>query len=495
MRIALVNPANQSVAYYDSGHSCVHLGLGYIASALENNGYKVDIFECVLHNIDSKKLIDILIKGDYDAIGFTTYYFNIMQVYRIALKVKKVKNVFVFVGGIFSSMNYNDILQKNYIDCCVLGEGEETVVELMHCVNERGDIHTVDGVAFCEENQIVITNKRNGIENLDKICFPKRVYFFKNVMTSMIASRGCNGNCSFCGITDYYSKYTTRRVRVRTPKNVVDEMEFLKVHNGVEYIYFQDENLFCTNLTYKNWIMDFCDEIKKRQLKIKFYAYARADDLIKYKKEVQDLKEAGLDCLFIGIESFVERQLNLYEKRILPEVNRQAILLSKDLHLNLNIGFILFDPYVTMEEIKTNIQNLIDIKFYENCYFSQTPISCLEPLYPMPNTKFYNTLKEMDMYDDSVFHKYNFADETVQFLYCLIEEWRKVIYNKYIDIDSNFKQIDYFDNERYIKCIAKLRELLKVDIEFLRDIANIDFRQDNQYKDLYSSYCVKVNNV
>lgn len=490
MLIALINPPYKADTYYDSGYCCLHLGLAYIASALEHNGHKVDIYECGLNDISTKEIIKILTDKNYDAIGFTTYYFNIMQVYRIAQKVKKSKQVFTFVGGIFSSMNFQEILERGFIDCCALGEGEETVVDLMECIGNNGDLSAVDGIAYRVDDKTFLTKKRQCIADLDKLSFPKRTYFFKGNITSMIASRGCNGNCSFCGIINYYKQYTTRSIRIRSPRNVVDEMEFLAANYKVNYVYFQDENLFATTLKNQNWIIDFCSEIKKRQLDIKFYAYARADDILNHKHEVALLKDAGLDCVFVGIESFVERQLKLYDKRTLPKTNIELLEFVKEMQLNINVGFILFDPYLTIDEFKCNVENLMLSKFYENCYFSQSPISCLGPLYPMPYTKFYDELIELNMYDDSIFHKYKFIDENIQMLYENLDKWKKMVSLKYTEIDSEYKLVKPRDDNGFKDCLDRLRSLLKMDIEFLNEFAAIDLNSEDKREEIFSKYRV-----
>ena len=76
MKIALVNPPNQNISYYDSLHAFTHLGLGYVATSLEDNGYEIDYYETYLQEISQSEIIEKLIKNEYFAIGFTTYYYN-----------------------------------------------------------------------------------------------------------------------------------------------------------------------------------------------------------------------------------------------------------------------------------------------------------------------------------------------------------------------------------------------------------------------------------
>ncbi len=494
MKIALVNPPNLKLQYEDSGYKCVHLGIGYIAAELEKNGFEVDIYECNLYDICFDKLINNLLENDYFMVGITTYYFNIMQTYRILRKVKSNnKNIITFVGGIYASMNYADILKNSFVDFCSIGEGEKNVVELAKCIANGLDIKNVDGIAFKNCGEIEIHKNKTFIDNLDELYFPKRVYYYKNSISSIIASRGCNGNCSFCGIINYYSKFTTRNIRIRTPKNVVDEIEILVRNNNVKYIYFQDENIFVTLLKDEFWIQDFCNEISRRNLHFKFYAYARADNIIENKKELDLLKQAGLDCMFVGIESFTERQLRLYEKRISINTNFEVLQIIRNLDIKINIGFILFDPYLTLEEYKQNIMFLNKSRFYEFAFFSQSPISCLDPMYPMPNTKFYNLISNEKIFDQTVFFKYHFYNTEVESLFYKLTPWKNIVRNKYVEIDKEYEKIPFDDKDKEKDCLDKLRTLLKIDIMYLNSIVEDNkVVSENKCKHLFDYYSKKI---
>ena len=495
MKIALVNPPNRNDVYYDCSYEFIHLGLGYIASALEKKGHDVDIYECGINHIKSEQMGMYLYDLGYEAIGFTTYYYNIMQVYRISMHIKKRKNCFIFVGGIFASMNYKYIMENPYIDCCVLGEGEEVVVELMNRLQEEEEIESLAGIVLKKDGKLLVTKKRDCIHNLDSLEIPKRVFLFKGKIASMIASRGCNGNCSFCGIIDYYKTYATRNIRIRSPQNVINEIEYLVDNFGAQYIYFQDENLLSILYKDPDWIDKFHDEIIERGLKFNFYMYARADDIIKSKEKIKLLIEVGLDCIFIGIESFVERQLQLYEKRIKSEVNIKTLDFVRSEKLKLNMGFILFDPYITIEELKNNIIRLLNVEFYNLCYWGQTPISLLSPLYPMPGTRFEKKLIDSGLYDGSIFHKYRFINDDVQYIYDKLDQWRNVVKKKYIELDLHYKAVIFGDRKEDKICTSKLRTLLRIDIEFLNELINSHFRDENEWMYINKKYEKRIGDI
>lgn len=418
-----------------------------------------------------------------------------MQVYRISMHLKRRKPCFIFVGGIFASMNYKKIMESPYIDCCVIGEGEESVAAMVDKLQKKEGLEGVEGIVIRKGANLFVAQKRECIQELDTLEFPKRVYFFKKRISSMIASRGCNGDCSFCGITNYYKNYTTRNIRIRSPKNVVDEMIYLNRFYGVQYIYFQDENILSTLYKDRDWVVKFHDEVIRQGAKVRFYAYARADDILIHKEDIVLLKEAGLDCIFVGIESFVERQLKLYEKRTKPEINVETLRFIKQMGLKINMGFILFDPYLTVEEFRQNMKYLLKTRFYELCFFGQSPVSLLDPLYPMPNTRFCQTLVDAGIYDDSIFHKYKFVCEDIQYIFERLQRWRKVVGEKYSEIDLHYKKIDYYDVEQTEKCMGRLQELLRVDVEFLNEMINNSYRDEKIWDLIESNYNREIRDI
>jgi len=468
MKIALINPPNKKEQYYDSSHSFSHLGLGYVAASLESSGYEVDYYETYLQGISQKEIIEILIKNEYCAIGFTAYYYNIFEIIRMASKIKKYFNPFIFVGGIYASTNCNDILINSCIDCCVLGEGEVTVINLMESLRKKNDWRDIMGIAYSAPNGI-IASKRGCVDILDNLPFPQRPYILKNKIVSMIASRGCNGNCSFCGIRSYYSEFTTTNIRIRSTKNVVEEIKHLVKNQNIDYIYFQDENFFSIFNIDVTWAHRFCELILRENLEFKFYLYARADDIVNHESILKELKKSGLQCVFVGIESFIDRQLKLFNKRTTREINLQALQILKENSFNFIIGFIPLDPFITMEELFENISTLLSSKFYENSFFGQTPISCLSPLFPMPMTNIYKLLNEKKLYKPEILHKYIFQDTKIQSFYEELESWRNGIRKEYEIIDNRYKNTDYISIENQ-KLLEELRNLLKKDIEFLYDL-------------------------
>src|SRR5690606_29826370 len=132
------------------------------------------------------------------------------------------------------------------IDVVVRGEGEQTMLELAELVSTSNlkNLQQVNGITFRKNGNIVRTKDRAFIQNLDELPHPAYKHFplnkyrlFGKLILPIITSRGCSFNCSFC----LAPRMTGKRFRPRSPKNVVDELEWLKNEHKPDAFTFHDE--------------------------------------------------------------------------------------------------------------------------------------------------------------------------------------------------------------------------------------------------------------
>ena len=148
--------------------------------------------------------------------------------------------------------------------------------------------------------------------------------------------------------------------RVRSPKNVVDEIKYLQQTYGINCFYFVDE-LFIDKTNLK-WIYDFCEEMKKQNIKILFHAEARVDSISE--PVIKALKEVGLDNLFIGFESANLAILKKYRKGHTPEQAEEALKILRKLDVTAEYGYIMIDPELTYEQLTENVEWILKIGGY-----------------------------------------------------------------------------------------------------------------------------------
>ncbi|MGB7606342.1 MAG: radical SAM protein [Lutisporaceae bacterium] len=468
MRICLINPTMTISTFLNNEQAFVHLGIGYMAAVLEENGFKVDIIECALQGVAGAELLRKITDQKYDAVGFSIYYFNYLNTSRLIGKIKASNpSIFLFAGGYFPTLNYTYLLNAvRGIDCCVLGEGEYTSLELMNAISQSKDWRHVSGIAYKQGNTVMKTDIRPLVPNLDILPFPKRVYLYKDNVASIIASRGCYQNCSFCGLRSFLDGFLGDNVRMRSVENVIDEMEYLVKECNVERIYFQDNNL----LTNRLWLDKFYNSLKERDVKVKFHIYARTNNIYDNKDILMELKSIGLDCIFVEFGSFVQRQIDFYNKNTTSSNVLKGFQVLAELGINYIMGLVLLDPFVTISEILSNIETMKSIEYYKHAFYHQTPVSCLMPLYPIHDTPFYKYMEKEGLIEDDKTTKYSFIDADVIIFSDTMVQWKQKVIATINKLDFHFTNEAQWDSELINRLIIKREQLLKTDLEFLESL-------------------------
>lgn len=473
MKICLINPPLISKKFdgcewSKNSFTIQHLGLGYIAGMLEANGYPVDIIECPGKDIDINGLFEVLIRENYDVIGITTYFYNFINVLRITNKLRmKNSKSFIFLGGYLPTLCHEVVLKKaKGIDCCVMGEGELTCLDLVENLEKGLNWKNTLGIAYKENDTIIQTPMRPQIHDLDSLPFPKRVIINQRFIP-LATSRGCYGKCNFCGVREFYEVCNIKTMRFRSPENVIEEIEMLikKFDPGV--FLFSDETFFCGSLARREWLNQFYTLLKNRNLNIKFQALGRANDIISNRETILKLTSVGLDNLFIGVESFVQRQLDFYEKKTTVQKNVEAIKIAVESKVKLSLGLMLLDPFTTIHELLQNIDLIIKTECYKYVDENQELLSIDGPVIAIPGTKLYSYLENRGLLIDNEI-RYEFQDPDVYIYYQIINIWREFVQ----PISEKFyyiKMAEVHQKEVLYKTLKDLKaQIVRLDIDFLK---------------------------
>ena len=452
-----------------------HIGVAYIASVLLKNGYDVEVKDCPAEEIGVKELLVYLEKNEFNIIGISTYYFNINSVIRIVKKVKE-KDTFVFAGGMLPTLSANNVLKTLHnINCCVIGEGEITVLELVDAIESNHEWRNIDGLAYINDNkEFIATKKRKLIGDLDDLPFPFRVASKRELYTPILASRGCYGNCNFCSIESYYRMCAGRKVRIRDPRKVVDEIEQL-VKAGHSFIKFNDENFNVSSKNGKEWFETFYTEIKKRKVNAKYIMDMRVNEIIYGREEIEKFMEIGLDFIFIGVESFLQKHLDFFNKKVKVEDNLLAMKILDEIGANYRIGLLLFNPITTIDDIRQTL-NIIEKVYYLREENMMKPISLFQPVIAVAGTPIYDFVIEKRIYKNNG-RGYEFIDKRVEDYYDVVRKWAK-------NVDEVYEN-RFLANEHLIIKKA-FQELYKIDLSFLKELIMVMFSERNSEETVFN---------
>ena len=315
MRILLVVYDNDSyISYFP-------VGTAYIASVLRKEGYEVEIYNQDVHHYPEEHLTDYLNNNKFDIIGLGVIagYYQYRKLLKIskALNASKNKPEYYILGGHGPSPEPEYFLKKTEADIAVIGEGEETIVDLLNAISNKKPFNRIKGIAYRNGNQVILNDSRPLIHDIDTIpwpaydMFPIECYRLlrdphstnKDFFMPVISSRGCTFKCNFCYRMD-------KGYRARSPEAIIEELKYLHKDYNINYIEFADELLMSSSVR----VVELCEAIMKSKLKFKWFCSGRLNyatlDILSL------MKDAG--CVFInyGIESLDDAALKNMNKAL-----------------------------------------------------------------------------------------------------------------------------------------------------------------------------------
>lgn len=446
-----------------------NLGIEYLKSSLLKHNYEVEIIDGWLCELDVDDVFKKIIteKDKTLFVGISSYMSNTKPTIELINMLKKVdSNIKIACGG-FGPTFYPKEYLLNGSDYVMLGEGEESIVELANCIKKGILPIDVKNVGYKYNNDIIINNMRNLQEDLDKIPFPSRdfidVTLNKKSTVNMLSSRGCSGNCEFCSVIAFFRLANGKVWRTRSIKNIVDEIEEL-YKNGITYIKMVDDS-FVDGTRDEKWCKDFADEIERRNIKVRLRGQIRADkitDSILY-----DLKRAGFFSFACGIENGSETALLRMNKASSLRDNKRALELFKKYGYLVQMGYILFDKETTYKELIENYNFL-------STYDYTVTKGIFSEMFSAEGTKLNTKLRDNKQIIESNFidnnNKYNIDNIVVKDIYDALKLWHKshsYIYDMTIDPLTAPKAIDIEYLKSFYKCAINLK---KKDLEVFKQV-------------------------
>ena len=402
MKILLVQPNTCTIR----GLSQPPLALMYIGGYAEKHGHTVKIVD---RNIEtnSRKIIDAF---KPDVVGITSLTGKmILDGIKVSKYVRrKFPEAKIVWGGIHTSLLPENTLDNEFIDFVVIGEGEESFIELLDTIEDKKDLKHILGIGYKEGEKIIINNTRPLIKNLDTLplvswnLIDAKKYLKHE--TLFITSRGCPHRCAFC----YNEKFYFRRWRSMSAERVQAEIEHAQLYHPIRRFRFDDDN-FTVNKKRFYKILEFLPK------NVALYFETRVDYIDEdFCKQVSEFKDA---FLFIGVESGDEEMLRKMQKDITVSQIHRAFRLLHKYNIKTSGSFIIGTPGETRFQINKTLELIDKIK-------PTRPSCCI--YVPFPGAKFtdelfkkgklrkFQTLMDWGKFTDSEFSKYDQFSEASQ---------------------------------------------------------------------------------
>lgn len=364
MRITLVRGSLCGKDAYGTyfGVSMPPLGLASLAGALRSLGNNVSLVDASSRGRCVDDVAEAVLASGAQIVGVTMnaapyYDFGV----QLARKVKHETEDVVFVaGGHHATFLYSEVL-RNRFDYSVIGEGEQTFVELVETLEHEGDTHGVKGLAFLENGSAFKTGARSPQQNLDLLPMPAFDLFDKEYYAAPIfgedarlvtleTSRGCPYNCEFCSVTAMWG----RCWRFKSVIRILEELEYVK-KLGYNWVFVVDDNFMVpANINERRLLFK---KMQDRQLdSLSFIAQMRADMAARRPDLVWRAAQTGLRIVFIGVESGSDEVLTAMGKGTCTATTAKGVRVLHKNGILIHGGFIVGAPYETRKQITCTVK-------------------------------------------------------------------------------------------------------------------------------------------
>jgi radical SAM superfamily enzyme YgiQ (UPF0313 family) len=341
------------------------LGIGYLASYLEKN-----LQDTVLVDLAETKEDITNFKPDILGISSTTQAMN--EAILLAKDIKKTLNIPILLGGYHVTALPDQL--PDCFDVGIIGEGEITLLELIQDFIKNNyqlvkeNLNTIAGLCYKEKNQLIKTNPRSLIDNLDTLPYPRRVLPERRYDVYVFTSRGCPYRCIYCSSTRHWDKF-----RQFSAEYVVDEMTYLIEEEEANSIYILDD-LFIANKKRFSKIVDLILDRKLNE-KVFFHGFGRANLLDE--ETVINLKKINFNAIRIGVETYSERLLKyLKSDSMSTRDTLNAVNLCRKHGLRLRGSFVFGTPGETEEDLEKTYNFIKENKdiFYIGGFYLLVPL-------------------------------------------------------------------------------------------------------------------------
>jgi anaerobic magnesium-protoporphyrin IX monomethyl ester cyclase len=419
LKVILINPS-----YPPNVHShppFIPLGLAYLGAVAEKEGHEVKVIDCQAEKLTNDLFRQRISKENPDIIGVTAttlLYKSAMQLMNIAKEVHP-KAITMLGGSHGTFWDENALKEYPSLDIVVRKEGETTFIELLNEL-PNNNLADVLGITFRKKDGTVVrTPDRPFIQDLDALPFPAHHLLpldslkrMGKILFPLITSRGCVYWCDFCSTVRMFG----RGYRMRSPTNVVDEMQLIHDKYGINQVTFYDD-AFTVN---RERVLKICEALHARKLDMTWDCGTRVDMVDR--ELLKTMRNAGCIAVWLGVESGSEVILGAMNKKIKLEQTRLAYKTAHDAGLMTIANVVLGFPGETEQTAKATIRFVKELNPDDVGFYVATPY---------PGTPMYEQVKQNGWLRVTDFDKYDTAGPTFETPQLSMEKISELRYKAY----------------------------------------------------------------
>jgi anaerobic magnesium-protoporphyrin IX monomethyl ester cyclase len=455
------------------------LGIAAVAGYLRQAGFAVDMFSPNITYMDEHAAAAEILRRRPAFIGLsllTHITYGHCRTVLASLRDNRV-DPFICVGGHFGSLAYEALLRDNpEVDCVIVGDGEEACAELLRHLEAGSSWQSIPGVACrTADGAVRLTPPKPG-PHLDG--YPMMALDFleelvqrygPEVRVSLVSSRGCYADCSYCSVRAYSKLAQTKPYRMRSVDRIADEIRLLQERYGVRNFALEDDNFLVPGPVGIVRARAFCDAVRARGVQMKLFLQTRPECITF--EALSALKDIGLCDIFIGTESFDQGTLDLYHRNNTVEQTLQAFEVFEqlgfsaavDAELRVRVGSMVFHPYVTLDALHR-----------QAAYFRRYQIpskKLIKHLFPVEDVELCTRLAGEGLLQPN--GRYRFVRQAVQDVYDALNAY----YDRYMSVREDIRRIEK---------VAKLQRL-SMPLDELRGARR---QIEANFIDLFERVCV-----
>lgn len=358
-------------------------GIAYVAQELRRQGHRAELIDADSYRYSRETVLERIGQATADVVGIGGLITVFPYLDWLVPQVRRLQpgKPIILGGGLASALG-DKCFQYFDVDFLVIGEGEETLVDLLSQIAGAGQFDTVKGIAYRSAEGVRMTEPRPLMASLDDVprvdasLFPMdRLLENSGGVLQIHAQRGCPFHCTFC--FNCY-RVSSRAVRYRPVRNVIEEIEFYHSRYKVRLFAIAGECI----LLNRKWLKEFADEIRRRQLNAAYRVTSRVDTMDA--ERLGWLRDSGCVVLSVGVESGSQKILDLMQKKATVDEARRAIALAKQYIPSLEVNMMLGYVGETEQTVRESVEFFKEIGVQPCIFFAQ----------PFPGTELYRMALE-----------------------------------------------------------------------------------------------------